>query len=239
MALKDLVADQDKLNEESIEGIISPYLRYDPSAFSIVFTPVGASLSNEARLLVYLVAICGWRYVVPDPQKVDTKPADLEEVLNIPGGSLRPLLKKLKDSHLIKSEDGHYIVQIANLNAIKDQIGGGNGKSIPGRKTRTNTRKAQGGNSNSNANAATGDKQKKRPDTGSLKELLNEWIAEGFFDEPKTISDLLNRYHEYGVITKTSSLSGLLLRAVQDRLLVRKKDDTDSKVGWLYQVKKS
>jgi hypothetical protein len=59
-------------------------------------------------VLVVLVALMGWEHVVDEVREVDTRPADIEALTGIHGGTLRPTLKKLKDAHLIASVDGHY-----------------------------------------------------------------------------------------------------------------------------------
>ena len=57
-------------------------------------------------------------------REVDTRPADIEALTGIHGGTLRPTLKKLKDAHLIASVDGHYSARIANLDAIAKTVAG-------------------------------------------------------------------------------------------------------------------
>jgi len=124
VALKDLVADHGMIAEETIEKIVAPYVRYDPAAHKIVWTPQAKSLGNDTKVLVFLVAVLGWQYVLDASQDVATKPADLEDELDIAGGTLRPILKRLKDSHLLAVVDGHYRVQLANLDSIEAAIAG-------------------------------------------------------------------------------------------------------------------
>lgn len=229
MALKDLVANSDSINEEDIEGIISNYVRYDPVIFSIIFTPEGASLKNESKLLVYLVAVLGWKYVVDEPPFVETKPASLEVATGISGGTLRPLLKQLKDRHLISVSGGHYKVQSANLSAVRGAIAG-KGNTPLGKRKRRPKKSASG------EVVDQGSKQR-RGASGDLRIMLNAWLKDGFFNEPRTIKDLLHRYHEHGAIVKQTSLSGLLLRAVRDGSLARTKAECDGRQVWFYRAK--
>src|SRR5690242_13808684 len=124
MALKDLVADRSRLTEAAIEEIVRNYIRYDPSTYEVVLTPAGLTLSNDAKILVLLVAVAGWQYVIDEVRVVDTKPAALEQMTGIAGGTLRPVLKKLKDAHLVVTTNEGYAIRVANLDAIGRVIAG-------------------------------------------------------------------------------------------------------------------
>ncbi len=232
MALKDLVADASKIDEEVIEGIVADYVRYDPTAFRIVFTPEGTVLKNELKLLVYLVAVVGWKYLVDEPVAVPTKPVDLEVAVGISGGTLRPILKKLKDSHLVSANAGHYAVQTANLDAVRRATSGEKVKLTKSRKSPTKSI------ARDISNQPEGEKVKsKKGSAGELRPVLEQWVRGGFFNEARTIRETLDRYHEYGIIVKQTSLSGLLLRVVRDGLLSRTKVERDGRTVWGYKAK--
>ncbi len=124
MALKDLIVDSGAVAEDMIEKIISAYVRYEIDPPAIVFTPESNTLDNAAKVIVYFTAVLGWRYVLDEPPIVSTKPADLEHALGIPGGTLRPVLKKLKDNHILVISDGHYSIRASNLGAAEKLING-------------------------------------------------------------------------------------------------------------------
>jgi hypothetical protein len=239
VALKDLIADDTKITEEMIEKIVVPYIRYNSAAHKIVWRPAGESLANEAKVLVFLVAVLGWQYVVEERQDVATKPADLEDELRIAGGSLRPILKKLKESHLLAVADGHYRVQLANLDSIQAAIAGSTPKVARKGGARKHASNKQDEADSERAEPVGDANKKKRGVSRQLKPFLTEWTREGFFSEPKTLANLLERYHEHGVITKQTSLSGLMLEAVHDGLLARTKKDVGGKQVWAYSARRS
>lgn len=236
MALKDLVADRSKLTEAAIEEIIQNYVHYDPDAYEVVLTPAGLTLSNDAKILVFLVAIAGWQYVVDEVRTVDTKPAALEKMTGIPGGTLRPTLKRLKDSHLVASAGDGYTIRIANLNAIGRAIAGQGGvKSISPRKSK----RAAAANSDNAERAQTShDKQPIRarrktavPVSASLSQLVNS----GFFESERTLGQVVVRLHEMAINAKTTSLSGPIAEMVRNGKLVRKKTAEGGKNVWSYK----
>lgn len=239
MALKDLVVNHGKIAEEMVEKIITPYVRYDPAAYKIILTPRAKSLAKDAKVLVFLAGVLGWQYVLDEGRHVPTKPADLERELGIAGGTLRPILKKLKDLHLLVVVDGHYRAQPANLDSIQAAIAGETPKAEwkggARRPTRINQHEADGETPDLVGDA----KKKNRGASGPLKTFLMKWAGDGFFNEPKTLANVLERYHEHGVITKQTSLSGLMLEAVREGLLARTKVNTGGKQVWAYRSRSS
>jgi hypothetical protein len=194
MPLKDLVAKKSEIAEAVIEEVVSKYVRYYTDTLEIGFTPDGARLSGESKVLVYLVALLGWRYVMDQPPTVSTKPADLEKVLGIAGGSLRPFLKSLKDAHLIAPSADGYSVREGNLEAIAATISGE--RKPPRRKaTSVTTPKAK----------AKGDGRAARRSTGNpISSNIDAWIKDGFFKSPRTLHAVHDRLHEHGVIARQS-----------------------------------
>jgi hypothetical protein len=226
MALKDLVAKKSEITESVIEAIVSKHVRYYTDTLEIGFTPDGAGLSGENKVLVYLVALLGWRYVTDEPPTVSTKPADLEKVLGIAGGSLRPFLKSLKDAHLIAPSADGYSVREGNLEAIAATI---SGEKKPARRkaTATVTPKVK----------AKGDGNTARRSTGNpISSNIDAWIKNGFFKSPRTLHAVHDRLHEHGVIARQTSVSGPLLRAVQQGRMKRQKIMEDGKEVWAYCV---
>jgi hypothetical protein len=239
VALKDLIADQTKVTEETIEKIISPYVRFDAASRRIVWIPRGRPIANDVKVLVFLVAVLGWRYVLDESQNVATKPADLERELGIAGGSLRPVLKKLKDSHLLTVADGHYRVQAANLDSIAATVAREVTMAAAKPRARKVAKAKHEKAERTDLDAVVEPKKKNRGPAGQLTTFLKKWIGDGFFNEPKTLANLLERYHEHGIITKQTTLSGLMLDAVRDGLLARTRIEQRGKQVWAYRARGS
>src|SRR5262245_5628979 len=124
MPLKDLIAPKAAMNEAAIEAIVNGYVTYDVDTKTVTLMPKAESLSNRAKILVYLVALQGWPFVVDDPVAAAMKPGELEEHLGMAGGSLRPNLTHLRDSRLVVVDDGAYSVRAAMLPAIAAELNG-------------------------------------------------------------------------------------------------------------------
>lgn len=237
MALKDLVADKSRLTEEEIENIIRGYVRYDTNLYEIVLTPAGVALNNEAKVLVLLVATAGWEYVVQEVQPVDTRPAALERMTGIPGGTLRPILKKLKDAHLIVNTNEGYAVRIANLDAIGRVVAGE--KVIP-KATAHNSRRISvetpdGSDENCEASSESRNGRKRRKAGVPIRSSLIRLVDADFFAEDRTLKEVVSRLHEMAIIARVTSLSGPIADLVREGKLIRRKTTEGGKEVWCYR----
>jgi hypothetical protein len=237
MALKDLVADRSRLTEAAIEEIVRNYVRYDPGTYEVVLTPAGLALSNDAKILVLLVAVAGWQYVVDEVRIVDTKPAALEQMTGIAGGTLRPVLKKLKDAHLVVTTNEGYAIRVTNLDAIGRVIAGEKAVTRPAsRKAKRtpegeNNSTTEGSESSAESAGAKGHRKASVPIVGSLNRLVDS----GFFAEERTLGQVVSRLHEMAIIAKTTSLSGPIADLVRNGKLTRKKVTEGGKDVWSYR----
>lgn len=232
MALKDLVASKSALTEEAVEALIKDYVRYDVEEKEITFLSAAAALSGRQKVLVYLVALQGWPIVAKGEETpTSAKPAHIGERVGIHGGTLRPLLKDLKDRHLIAWKDGAYSVRAASLADIKAEI---DGTAQVKKAVRPKPKAKQP------TQAGKSDPRPKRKSSsaksGNLNEKFKGWIAEGFFQEPRTLAEVQHRFHEQGDIIPKSSIPGYLLTALRAKppLLTRKRADVSGKKVWVY-----
>lgn len=242
MALKNLVAQKAKLTEEAIEAIVSDYVRYDVDEREIVFTPAAAGLSNKAKVLIFLVAQQGWQFVLDDAIDVEVPPSRMEELLGIPGGTLRPVLKDLKDRNLLAAKSGNYSVRSTSLDAIKAELDG-KGSAMARPKKKTAKTKADVAVDDQADAGPSDEAPAKRSNRGSrsgpgLGEAFDKMVANGFFDEGRASADVKARFHEQAIIIKPSSLPQYLLAAVRDGRLTREKRDVNGKQVWVYTTAK-
>ncbi len=122
MALKDLVGTKSALAEEAIESIVRGFVTYDEEAHEVVLTPDGMKLGNRAKLLVYLTALHGWPFITSTPVPASLKPAEIEKVTGIAGGSLRPLLRRLLEERLLTCHNGSYAARTTSFAAISAEL---------------------------------------------------------------------------------------------------------------------
>jgi hypothetical protein len=234
MALKDLIASKSALTEEAIEAVVKDYVRYDVEEKELTFLPAGAALSGKQKVLVYLVALQGWP-IVAKGQEIPTaaKPAHIGERVGIPGGTLRPLLKELKDRHLIAWKGGAYSVRAASLADIKAEMDGKAPVTV--KKAAPRSKRA----AKAPKEATRGELKAKRRASGKSGDLtakFNGWIDEGFFRKPRTLGEVRDRFHEQGDIIPRTTIPTYLLAAVRAKppRLTRARADVDGKKVWVY-----
>lgn len=257
MALKDLVVAQDELTEEQIEDLIKPFLRYDASARRLVLLPPATELQNRQRVIAYLIGLLGWPFVLPDePPATSMTPAELEEALKIPGGTLRPILKELKDARLIEVRDGKYSVSHVTFPFLKEQL---KGKSPPPQKSRKRRKTTQSEKKPQldlagEESQETGRARQGTSDEGSLTkrrgrrdatvagagplERVQELIREGWFATPRSVRDIVSELASRGATYRGQDLTRQMQTLVRERELTRSKaaKGGSGREVWHYQV---
>lgn len=242
MALKNLVAQKAKLTEEAIEAIVSKYVRYDVDEQEIVFTPEAVHLSNKAKILVFLVAQQGWQFVLDEAIDVELAPSRMEELLGISGGTLRPILKDLKDRNLLAAKSGNYSVRSTSLDAIKAELDGKGSATARPKKKSAKTKVDVSGDDEADTPSAE-DVPAKRFNRGSRSgpgpgEAFNSIVVSGFFDDGRTLAEVQAQLHKRAIIVKQTSLPKCLLAAVRDGRLTREKRDVNGRQVWVYTTAK-
>jgi hypothetical protein len=239
MALKDLIASKAALAEDAIEEIIGEFARYDPDHRVIIFTPEAHRLSNKARVLIYLVALQGWPFILDDAVPVDAKPGEIEEHTGIPGGTLRPTLKELKDRSVIIERGGRYSIRAVALQAIKAELAGSASNSGSKKSPRKSRSAPVEDNALEEGTTATLDeKRARRSKTGNLQEQFDLLVDGNFFDKPKSLADVQKQFHKKALIVPQTSLPPYLLRAVRSERLDRDKADVNGRHVWVYTRKR-
>ncbi|WP_152613441.1 hypothetical protein [Inquilinus limosus] len=249
MALKDLVASKASLTEEAIEEIVSDYVRFDVDQKTVFLTPESHKLSNKAKILIYLTALQGWPFVIDEIVPSDAKPSEIEDHTGIPGGTLRPILKELKDRKIIFEKGGRYSVHSAALRTIKSETDGPSNGTRERRPKRVSQKQKDTSFSISSLESSDSDipilsAMPKKRDTRKAASPINlaarfqSWIDEGFFNEWRTLSDVQKRFHREAIIVPQTSIPKYLLSAVRSRQLERDKKTINGRNVWAYHKTK-
>jgi hypothetical protein len=265
VALKDLVVSHAELTEEQIEKIVADYARYDPTAKSVVLLPSAMDLSNKQRVIVYLVALRGWPFVLTeDTPPTNASPAELERALQIAGGSLRPILKELKDSRLIEATDGRYSANPVTFPFLETQLQGSEGTDGSRATTppRSRTRRKHSGarpaastqvapdqdattveaDVQAGGSKASSTKRRGRRDAtaagGGPLVRLRQLIAEGWFSEPRTTKDIVNELATRGASYRGQDLTRQMITLTRSTELRRTSQPKpgSTRPVWHYQA---
>ena len=129
-------------------------------------------------------------------------------------------------------ESGVYYVTSTGAKAAAAKFSDQDSARTSSRKVSTAPRGKTGAEKSPDKNEPKGKKSKSS--TGGHRAAVESWISNGFFDEPRTIADLVDRFHENAILVKQTSLSPLLVRLVRDGLLARKKKEVGGKQLWTY-----
>lgn len=236
MALKDLVASTSALTEETVEAIVANFVRYDTDETELVLLPEFTGLPHSHKILVFLSALHGWRFVVEGDTSISMKPSELEEKTGIPGGSLRPALRNLKQRKLLADKDGAYFVKPASLESIRKEIEGSESSMAKTLKPRRVV-KAKAAAGSKPSPESKPQKVGKRGSSSNLQAKFDRLFNEDFFNSPRTLKELETRFHEEAVIVRKTSLPNLLLRGVVAGKLRRTKAEVNGRQLWVYSNK--
>jgi hypothetical protein len=90
---------------EALAAIILPFVRINPSTGEIGFTQDGDQLVTREKLLVYLLAQKA-KFIRGLVSKEQTSPSEMERGTGLPGGTIRPILRRLVEDKLIRADKG-------------------------------------------------------------------------------------------------------------------------------------
>jgi hypothetical protein len=234
MPLKNLMVTKSEVIEKQIEAIVSEYVRYDPRSKEILLLPTSTSLLNRSRVLTYLVALQGWPFVTNEQVATTATPAQMSRILGIRGGTLRPILKELKDKQLVSVQGRSYSAPVVALPAIGREIIGPESAGLD------NTKRQQA--QRNQESPRVGRQRARKPKTqtktkGSVASFFDSLISGGYFNKPRTLTDIKERFHEKGLIVPKTSIPQYLLKAIRptDGRLRRKKHEISNKRVWVYE----
>lgn len=123
MALEELVVDARELDRELVGTLLYPYLRIDATTCDVIPLPTWETASTEARVLLYLLARRAMRALDLPVRHEAASPVQIERATGIPGGSVRPALKRLLKARAV-AKDGTigYIVPNYAMSRVREYI---------------------------------------------------------------------------------------------------------------------
>jgi hypothetical protein len=125
IVLEELLVDTRELDRELVGSVLLPYLRIDRATCEIVPLPAWEDAPNEVRVLLYLLARRAMRALNLDlPGARDAaSPVEIERATGIPGGSVRPALKRLLKARIVAKQDGMgYIVPNYSMGRVREFV---------------------------------------------------------------------------------------------------------------------
>ncbi|MBI3024714.1 MAG: hypothetical protein HYY66_03370, partial [Candidatus Tectomicrobia bacterium] len=184
-----------------------------------------------------LVALQGWPFVTNEAVSTEATPAQIEKALHIPGGSLRPILKELKDSNFITAQGYSYHVRSVALSHIKSQIQKIiSGAGSPRQSGKSKRKKGVAGESAKEVKRQP--RKRASVPTGDKAQFFEQLVAGKFFEQPRKLADVKEAFHEKGHIVPSTSIPSYLLKAVRDEKLRRERKTMDGLKVWVYEKAK-
>lgn len=106
MPIQDLLVKSSEIGEATMEKILKPYVQYVDNG-EISFTPAFFELKSDDKIGIALVAKDGWRFIAGKENYAGgMKNEELEKFTILPGNTVRPAIKRLRDKNLIRTEKG-------------------------------------------------------------------------------------------------------------------------------------
>jgi len=120
MDLKDLIVDEEKVNEEVLYQVLAPYIGIGSTTNTILLKPEFYKLSDsKKKILIYLTA----RKALAFLGKLEGEgvgPTEVAKKTNIKKGTVFPAIRKLEDEGLVENDDGKYFIANHNITKIKE-----------------------------------------------------------------------------------------------------------------------
>ena len=107
MGLKDLIVDEAKLQESTIEKVIKPFVKYS-SEGNVIVSPQLKKESAKNQIMIYLFAKAGSKFVSDGKVGAAACNEELERKLGLKGGTVRPTVKILREEGFVLTKDGRH-----------------------------------------------------------------------------------------------------------------------------------
>lgn len=223
MALKDLIVTNQQISEDLIENVLKGKVELIQEGHIIILTKQGSAFPNRIKILLFLAGGKAWELL--DSAGLSFSPGAIEEALNIPGNSLRPLLKELSDNYLTRNDKGKYQITSKGIYELEIEL-----KAIEENQEKNGDKGLRKKTLNKSVKYTKGAPLK----SGAIDELINE----GYFSEPKDNQEILAELGRRGVMIKPTSLPSFLLPLVRKKILGRDHKEKNKRKVWAYKANK-
>lgn len=123
MSLDALVVDARELDRDLVASVLAPYLRIDRSTCEIVTLDPWDDAPNDIRVLLYLLARRAMLALSLPVKRDSASPVEIERATGIPGGSVRPALKRLlKERAVAKAGAQGYVVPNYAMSRVREYV---------------------------------------------------------------------------------------------------------------------
>lgn len=109
MSIQDLLVKSSDVGEAAMEKILKPYVQFVDNG-EISFNGPFFDLRADEKIGVALIAKDSWKYILEKENlSGGMKNEELEKITLLPGNTVRPAVKNLRDKGLIRTEKSiHY-----------------------------------------------------------------------------------------------------------------------------------
>lgn len=123
MTLEELVVDAQDLDRQMVATLLEPYLRLDRGSGDVIPLPPWDDAPNEVRVLLYLLARRAMCALGLPVERDSASPIEIERATGIPGGSVRPALKRLLKARVVAKHTGiGYIVPNYAMSRVREYV---------------------------------------------------------------------------------------------------------------------
>lgn len=120
--LKDLLVDEDELNEDILVETLQPYLGIGDQTGSLIFEKKFDDLNSEQKTLVSMLALKAMHELdIREEEKIG--PTELADLTGISEGTIYPKVSGLeKEGLLEKDDEGRYWVPNHKIKRVQNQV---------------------------------------------------------------------------------------------------------------------
>ena len=226
----DILFGNVEIDRAALAKALAPNVRIDRASGRIQPAPAFRQLTNRQKVLAILLAARAIDLAgVSEPKHLPY--SELADLSGMPSGSVGPTIKLLRDGAAISTDpDGAYYLSDHDVaGAIAEVVDKASKPAGPPAKQPSKAKVAPGATT-SDTPTQSG---KSTPRLPGQSQILDELLASGWFDQPRTIADTrLEIQRGWARKFKSTDLSPYFTRMTRDRTLTR--DPTDAG-GYAYK----